>query len=246
MKALILTTFLSWSRSSAAAQAPEILKKGSKVGSKSSISTLVGLNWATFGGTILSSAFKEQTIKWEPMTREYVSNIIMVVHRFLCMALGKVCANRQLYDRVWASIIDELLERYKTAMSQALFLLSVERNRRPYTLNDYFTDNLQKMRGARVAKMLEGNARGEMRKNDNGYWASSSNKVVDLEAVKEAAINQGNVEHVKEEIHDILWSYYKVSRKRFVDSVYMQAVEHCLLTGPDSRLKLSARTGSSI
>ncbi|PYI02508.1 hypothetical protein BO78DRAFT_453599 [Aspergillus sclerotiicarbonarius CBS 121057] len=196
-----------------------------------------GLDLGTFGGTILSSAFKEQTIKWELMTREYVSNIIMVVHRFLCTALGKVCANRQLYDRVWSSILDDLLERYKVAMSQALFLLSVERNRRPYTLNDYFSDNLQKMRGARVARMLEGNARGEMRKNDNGHWASSGNKVVDLEAVKEAAINQGNVEHVKEEIHDILWSYYKVSRKRFVDGVYMQAVEHCLLTGPESPLE---------
>ncbi|PWY67226.1 hypothetical protein BO94DRAFT_503828, partial [Aspergillus sclerotioniger CBS 115572] len=196
-----------------------------------------GLDLGTFGGTILSSAFKEQTIKWEPMTREYISNTIMVVHRFLCMALGKACANRQLYDRVWSSILEDLLERYKTAMSQALFLLSVERNRRPYTLNNSFSDILQKMRGARVAKMLEGNARGEMRKNENGYWASSTKKVVDLEAVKEAAINQGNVEHVKEEIHDILWSYYKVSRKRFVDSVYMQAVEHCLLTGPDGPLE---------
>ncbi|RAL05156.1 dynamin family protein [Aspergillus ibericus CBS 121593] len=196
-----------------------------------------GLDLGTFGGTILSSAFKEQTMKWELMTREYVSNIIMVVHRFLCSALGKVCANRQLYDRVRSSILDELLERYNVAMTQALFLLSVERNRRPYTLNDYFSDTLQKMRGARVAKMLEGNARGEMRKDRNGYWASSGNKVVDLEAVKEAAINQGNVEYVKEEIHDILWSYYKVACKRFVDSVYMQAVEHCLLTGPESPLE---------
>jgi len=43
-------------------------------------------------------------------------------------------------------------------------------------------------------------------------------------------------EHVKEEIHDILWSYYKVARKRFVDNVYQHAIDHCLLTGPMSPL----------
>jgi hypothetical protein len=58
---------------------------------------------------------------------------------------------------------------------------------------------------------------------------------VDLDSVKNATINKSNVEHVKEEIHDILRSYYKVARKRFVDNVY-QAVDHFLLTGPSSPL----------
>jgi hypothetical protein len=41
-----------------------------------------------------------------------------------------------------------------------------------------------------------------------------------------------------QEIHDILKSYYELARKRFVDNVRMQAVDHFLVTGPDTPLKL--------
>ena len=47
-----------------------------------------------------------------------------------------------------------------------------------------------------------------------------------------------NTEHVVQEVHDILKSYYKVARKRFVDNVIMQAADYHLVTGPDSPLKL--------
>jgi hypothetical protein len=41
-----------------------------------------------------------------------------------------------------------------------------------------------------------------------------------------------------QEIHDVLKSYYKVARKRFVDSVVMQAADYHLVTGPLSPLKV--------
>jgi len=47
-----------------------------------------------------------------------------------------------------------------------------------------------------------------------------------------------NTEHTVLEIHDILRSYYKVARKRFVDNLCMQAADFHLVTGPDSPLKL--------
>ncbi|PYH68859.1 dynamin family protein [Aspergillus vadensis CBS 113365] len=168
-----------------------------------------GLDLGTFGNNILCNAFKEQTGKWEAMT----------------------CGH--LYHKIWSSILDDLLQRYKNAMSQAMFLLSVERNRRPYTLNNYFNHSLQKLRSARVAQALEDNARYT---NDN--WSNAEMKVVDLDAVKKSASDQGNVEHITGEIHDILWSYYQVARERFVDNVHMQAIEHCLLTGPESPLEV--------
>ncbi|KAL7653002.1 hypothetical protein ACMYSQ_007740 [Aspergillus niger] len=157
----------------------------------------------------------------------------MVVHRFLSTALGKICGSKQLYNKIWSSILDELLKRYEKAMSQALFLLSVERNRRPYTLNNYFNQTLQQLRSARVAQALEDNARV-----DRDAWTTGSAKIVDLDAVKKTASDQGNVEHITGEIHDILWSYYQVARERFVDNVHMQAIEHCLLTGPESPLEV--------
>jgi len=47
-----------------------------------------------------------------------------------------------------------------------------------------------------------------------------------------------NVEHVVQEVHDILKSYYEVARKRFVDNLVMQAADYHLVTGPCSPLKL--------
>ncbi|KAG5929731.1 hypothetical protein E4U42_004890 [Claviceps africana] len=38
--------------------------------------------------------------------------------------------------------------------------------------------------------------------------------------------------------HDTLKAYYKVARERVVDNLFRQAVDHCLLTGPESPLGL--------
>jgi Dynamin GTPase effector domain len=47
-----------------------------------------------------------------------------------------------------------------------------------------------------------------------------------------------NDDHIIREIHDILRSYYKLTRKRFVDNVRMQAADYFLVTGPETPLKL--------
>ncbi len=47
-----------------------------------------------------------------------------------------------------------------------------------------------------------------------------------------------NTDHTVRDLHDILKSYYKVARKRFVDVVCMQAVDRHLITGPDTPIKL--------
>lgn len=50
--------------------------------------------------------------------------------------------------------------------------------------------------------------------------------------------DMGNTEHTIQDLHDILQSYYKVARKRFVDALRMQAVDRFLITGPDTPLTL--------
>jgi hypothetical protein len=47
-----------------------------------------------------------------------------------------------------------------------------------------------------------------------------------------------NTEHIFQDLHDILRSYYQVALKRVVDVICMQATEHHLLSGPFSPLKL--------
>lgn len=50
--------------------------------------------------------------------------------------------------------------------------------------------------------------------------------------------NMSNAEHVVNDMHDILRSYYKVALKRIVDNLCMQAADYHLLTGPDTPLKM--------
>lgn len=47
-----------------------------------------------------------------------------------------------------------------------------------------------------------------------------------------------NAEHTVQDIHDILESYYKIARKRFVDTVCMQVSDFYLLTGAASPLRI--------
>jgi hypothetical protein len=45
-----------------------------------------------------------------------------------------------------------------------------------------------------------------------------------------------NDDHTIQDLHDTLKSYYKVARKRFVDAVCLQAVDHFLVSGRTSPL----------
>jgi len=57
------------------------------------------------------------------------------------------------------------------------------------------------------------------------------------QAARERA-GQGNSEYLTEYLHDILQGYYKVSLQRFVDIICRQVVEHRLLHGKNSPLKV--------
>ncbi|KGO38852.1 Dynamin [Penicillium expansum] len=50
--------------------------------------------------------------------------------------------------------------------------------------------------------------------------------------------HMSNSEQTVEDIHDILKSYYKVARKRFVDNVCMQAADFHLVTGPEAPMNI--------
>jgi dynamin family protein len=150
------------------------------------------------GGSMLSSAFKEQSSKWSHITKAYVSNVILVIHRFMVIALKRLCSDVRAHEEIWSSILDEVQNRYKAAMEKAMFLVSIERNKKPYTLNCYFNENLQRLR---VAK-LEGKARNEVKVNDQTNSPHTSpNLVIDLDVVKHAN-NKSSIEYAKEEIHD--------------------------------------------
>jgi hypothetical protein len=50
--------------------------------------------------------------------------------------------------------------------------------------------------------------------------------------------NMSNMQQTVQDIHDILQSYYKVARKRFIDNMCMQAADYYLVTGPAAPMTL--------
>jgi hypothetical protein len=111
-------------------------------------------------------------------------------------------------------------------------LIEVERRKKPYTLNRQFTEALSKARGYRVTELLRPKARKDTRQYGELQY------MVNLDDIAEAAEGKSNVEHLQEEIHDILHAYYSLALDRFIDNVFQLAVDYYLLHGPSSPLKV--------
>ena len=103
-----------------------------------------GFEIGTFNHTLLSTLMKKQSIKWSVLAWGYISDIISVVHAFIRKALEVVSKDTQMSSRIMSLLMDDLVEKYKHAMSTVEFLLRIEREGTPVTLNHYFNDNLEK------------------------------------------------------------------------------------------------------
>ncbi|KAL8965576.1 MAG: hypothetical protein Q9183_003775 [Haloplaca sp. 2 TL-2023] len=63
-------------------------------------------------------------------------------------------------------------------------------------------------------------------------------RMIREEALDSIVGKKSNVESTIQRLHDIVRSYYKVARKRFVDNVCMQATDRQLIRGPDAAVRL--------
>ncbi|KAF7527979.1 hypothetical protein PCG10_001913 [Penicillium crustosum] len=186
-----------------------------------------GFEIGTFNHTLLSTLMKKQSIKWSVLAWGYISDIISVVHAFIRKALEVVSKDTQMSSKIISLLMDDLVEKYKHAMSTVEFLLRIEREGTPVTLNHYFNDNLEKCRQKRLHSTVSKKAFDDCKHGE----------VVRLRDIVQQH-HMSNVDHTVRDIHDILDSYYKVARKRFVDNVCMQAADHYLVTGPEAPMKL--------
>lgn len=103
-----------------------------------------GFEIGTFNHTLLSTLMKKQSIKWSVLAWGYISDMIGVVHAFIRKALEIVSKDTQMSSKIMSLLMGDLVEKYKHAMSTVEFLLRIEREGTPITLNHYFNDNLQK------------------------------------------------------------------------------------------------------
>ncbi|RCI14100.1 hypothetical protein L249_8074 [Ophiocordyceps polyrhachis-furcata BCC 54312] len=189
-----------------------------------------GPELGTFGGTVLSAIFELQSQKWVPLALSHTSKAILLVHDFIFRLLQKLCPEKQVKDQLWHNLLLEKLgDRYRTAMQHARFLLEVERSGYPTTFNHYFNSTLQQKRGRRISMPLK--KKVILSEKSKTEWISASE-------IDKCVTQMSNKDQVCEDILDTLASYYKVSRKRFVDVICQQVISHFLLNGRDSPLNL--------
>lgn len=191
-----------------------------------------GLDLGTFNPHFLSLSFAEQSSKWGDVTKIYMTRVIITLHRFIAAALKSVCSEDQVRGHLWSSILEKVVESYKTAMAQASLLIEVEQRKQPYTLNRQFAQALSKARGYRITELLRPTARKDTRQYGDLQY------MVKLDDIAKAAEGKRNVEQLQEDIHDILQAYYSLAADRFLDNVFQLAVDYCLLHGPSSPLKV--------
>ncbi|KAF2828425.1 hypothetical protein CC86DRAFT_454231 [Ophiobolus disseminans] len=195
-----------------------------------------GPELGTFPGSILAMTFKEQSEKWEPVVLAHVSKSIMIVHTYIAKLVAHICPDTQVRTQLWEILlVEELQKAYIRAMEHARFLLRIERDGTPTTYNHYFNSEVQKKRLERwnaaateqaATLYTESNSRGQAR------------LAIPLGNFQNFVTNKDNVQHVREDLLDVLVSYYKVSRKRFVDVICRQVIGHFLLDGEQSPLKV--------
>lgn len=176
--------------------------------------------------------FRAQAQKWPDIVMAHVETVIVVVHRFIMTLLSETFGDQRMREELWSVVLLEKLQTaYARAKTHADFLLGIEINGRPRTFNHYFNDELQKARAERLAQTFH-EAAGDGDDSGNG------DRKIDPSALAKMVQNKSNGEQTTEDIHDCLQSYYKVSRKRFVDVICRQVVDHYLLDGAGSPLKV--------
>ncbi len=177
-----------------------------------------GFELGTFNPSILPTLFQELSMKWGDLAGQYIADTIATIHHFGNALLKRLCTEERVMGALWSLLMDGLLQRYRKTVDHFQFLLQTERSGNLLTTNHYFSETLDKLRSDRDAEQA-----------DSFSFGSGT-------AAQQPRIS--NLDHTVRDIHDILKSYYKVARKRFVDNVCMQGTDFHMITGPDTPLRL--------
>jgi hypothetical protein len=156
------------------------------------------------------------------------------VHDAIVKLLQETITDETVRNAFWNDVLfEKLCNVYRRAMGHAQFLLDIELSTRPYTYNHYFSSNLEKQKLSRYEESFNRVAKtlGKLITKDGEPKAWERVQAITLDQFRGMAMDRSNAEQVHQDIHDILLSYYKVSRKRFVDAVCQQVIDHFLLGG---------------
>ncbi|KAI1822810.1 interferon-induced GTP-binding protein Mx2 [Xylaria intraflava] len=206
-----------------------------------------GQDLGNHGTGLIATLFKEQSKKWEDITLTHMSVIICHVHRFISTVIKSICPDKKVFDELWNGyLLEELMASYKQALDNARFLLKVEREGTPLTLNNFLGKHRQQLQANRLAREAgKLNPTGRRHRhvvNHSNSWQlaeeDENDACIKLSQLKDLTINKTNGAQVREYMHDLLSSYYTIARDRFVDLVYLHPINYYLLFGEKSPLKI--------
>ena len=195
-----------------------------------------GFEIGTTNPSLMPSLFTEQSRAWGFHALNHVIKVIRKIHHFNYKVLQYCCNDDALCERLWDKLLQPLLPSYEKAVQQASFLVEIERHGNLMTTNHYFAENVRKAREARLKLQLE--ALNSWQTDAGNLWKTEGAGEPLLRLKDILGVVMSNDNHTIQDLHDTLKSYYKVARKRFVDAVCLQAVDHFLVSGKTSPLRI--------
>lgn len=176
---------------------------------------------------VVPGLFKEQAESWRFIMQDHLLSIIYCMTIFMQDLLQAVFNDADIADKVWRRLRPEVDAKFAQAMAHGEFILDTELGGRLITLNHYFASNMQKAEAKRVEAGLA---------NKPTYKSKHDETLVRIKDIHLGYTS--NEDYVVNVIHDILKSYHKVARKRFVDAICIQAIDHFLLSSPQTPLEI--------
>lgn len=103
-----------------------------------------GFELGTLNASLLAVTMKRQSRKWKSLALGYIADIVTLTHNFVTDLLRVVCPVERVQLGVMSLLSDHLQEKYRLAIAHVNFLLEIELDGTPATLNHYFNENLEK------------------------------------------------------------------------------------------------------
>ncbi|KAL5095079.1 hypothetical protein Trisim1_003686 [Trichoderma cf. simile WF8] len=172
-----------------------------------------GLGWGSPTFLILQVAFIEQGQKWRPIAHAHVSNAVLLVHDYIRQTLENCCRDVAIFEKLWAFLLRDLVNRYARAMRHLDFLLDVEFKSRTIPYDLHFDEKFNQ---------LDRNVRNPRSQQCDGTVPGGQPP----SSFEERVLFMSNDLHF----------YYDLARHRFMDAVCQQAVDYYLLHDKDGPL----------
>ncbi|ETN44121.1 uncharacterized protein HMPREF1541_10671 [Cyphellophora europaea CBS 101466] len=202
-----------------------------------------------FNPSIVGDLFSDQAKPWSRIVAGTKDALLEAAHTCVGLVLDQA-ADEATIDGILHEIVNPGMESLERSLSDKVEeVLTLNLKRHPFTLNHYFTENIQRKRveqtrkdmGNRLHEFLGVSPEAEDAK-DRRYEGSFDVRQLLNALVKQTESNMDRFAAI--ECVNAMLSYYKVSFKTLIDAFGIYAVEACLLSKipsvftPETVLKL--------